>query len=286
MPLKSSHHRWAHAVWACALFAALPVSARADEKTACVEAHIEGQRLRDAGKLRAARQKFVTCGAQTCPGPVSRECADWLRDIDAMLPTMLVTARDAAGQESADVAVRVDGELVLPRLSGMPTPIDPGEHTFRFAWPDGRVREQRLLVTAGEKNRRVAVDYPEATPLVVPPLPTPLPPRESGMHVPAASVALGAVGVLGLGAFTVLGIDALSRAHRLESTCAPTCAPDASSTMRREGIVADVSLGVGLVALGAALWIFLSPEHDRSARASSFRPFPSAGAAGHGARSD
>jgi hypothetical protein len=271
---------------AAAVVAALPLSARADEKTACVDAHIEGQRLRDAGKLRAARQKFVTCGAQTCPGPVSRECADWLRDVEGMLPTMLVTARDASGQESADVTVRVDGELVLPRLSGMPTPIDPGEHTLRFAWPDGRVREQRLLVTAGEKNRRVAVDYPEALPVATPPPPPPLPPRDSGVRVPAASVALGAVGVLGLGSFTVLGIDALSRAHRLESTCAPACSPEASSTMRREGIVADVSLGVGLVALGAALWIFVSSEHDRSVRASSFTPFPSAAAAGRGARSD
>ena len=70
----------------------------------------------------------------------------------------------------------VDGQVVEERLDGKAVPIDPGEHVVRFETAGANPgQEAELLVTQGEKNRKVVASF--LPPKVAPP-PTPVPTTE------------------------------------------------------------------------------------------------------------
>jgi hypothetical protein len=84
------------------------------------------------------------------------------------------------------------------------------------------------------------------------------PPRpDSNGSGSAAPYLLGVVGVAGLGAygaFTYWG----KKDNQLLSQCSPNCSPSNLEHIRKLYLVADISLGVGVAALGAATFIALS----------------------------
>ncbi len=72
-----------------------------------------------------------------------------------------------------------------------------------------------------------------------------------------APYLLGGFGLASLGAygmFTYWG----KKDNDLLSRCAPDCSPASLDHIRKLYLVADISLGVGVVALGAATWVALS----------------------------
>jgi hypothetical protein len=73
---------------------------------------------------------------------------------------------------------------------------------------------------------------------------------------------LGGVGALGVAGFAWLGLRARGEADAMRSSCAPACPASRVDDARRDALVANLSLGVGAVALGAAavLWATSSPE--------------------------
>jgi hypothetical protein len=77
-------------------------------------------------------------------------------------------------------------------------------------------------------------------------------------------VLIGGVGLAGFGGFAVFGLTGLSEKRDLADTCAPSgsCAAGDVSSARTRLIIADVSLGVGVVAVGIATYLFL---RDRGA---------------------
>ncbi|WP_438011704.1 hypothetical protein WME89_25535 [Sorangium sp. So ce321] len=112
-----------------------------------------------------------------------------------------------------------------------------------------------------------------APPLAAPPLAPPVaPPAERA--VPPLAWAAGGVGVAGLGVFAVVGALSLDAEAELRATCAPRCRGDDVRAIRVQHAVADIGLGVGVVALGAAAWLYLTrPAAAPSpARASALRP--------------
>ena len=83
--------------------------ARADEAVLeCVKAAEDAQSQRSNHQLRAARLKFLLCAQQTCPAVVRNDCAGWLADVDKVMPSIVVQARDTRGVELTDVRVVVD----------------------------------------------------------------------------------------------------------------------------------------------------------------------------------
>ena len=115
----------------------------ADEKLACVRAGEKAQKLRDSGKLMAARAELLTCVREVCPAVVRGDCAGWLGDVEASTPTIVARARDDSGHDLRDVIVSVDGARVASQLDGRPLPVDPGEHE-----PQLRVAAQHHLPRA------------------------------------------------------------------------------------------------------------------------------------------
>lgn len=135
----------------------------ADSKEECVSAADRGQQARDEGKYRLAREAFIACARSSCPGMVARSCAQWLRDVDAAMPSIVVGARDEKGADVVDARVLVDGELLADKLDGRLTFIDPGEHLLRLERTGEAPQEQHVVIRASEKNRIIVFKVGSAT---------------------------------------------------------------------------------------------------------------------------
>lgn len=224
-------------------------SARGDDVEACATASEKGQELRDQGKLRAARELFVSCAAAECPAIVQRDCATWLAAVDEKLPSVALHARDRAGRDLTEVRVTVDGEALAERLDGRALVLDPGAHTLRFSAAGAPEVEQKILLREGEKSRLIDVVLgpPEAA--------KPARVEEKRFSIPVASWLLGAVALGGFGALAGFGIAAKSAVDDMRGSCAPNCLQERVDSARRDMILANVGLGAGVAALGAAVVI-------------------------------
>jgi hypothetical protein len=240
-----------------------------DAKQACVTAHSSSQELRKASKLKEASEQLVACARPECPGAVRADCAKWLGEVQAEVPSLVVVATDANGSDVADVRVLVDGGVVASELNGQPIAVNPGKHTLRFERDGANPVERQVLIRVGERNRRVEVQFsprlagggPEPRPEVDD---TASAPTSGG--VPAATFILGGVGVLGLAGFTYFALDGRKKEDDL-AACKPDCPSDDVSSVRTSYLLGDVSLGVGVVALaGAAYFLFSAPQKPATGR--------------------
>ncbi|HEX8793541.1 MAG TPA: hypothetical protein VF765_21510 [Polyangiaceae bacterium] len=156
--------------------------ARADTKAECVAAADQGQSLRDDGKYRRAREAFATCSRDVCPKVVVQSCSQWMHDLDAAMPTVVLGAKDDQGNDVATAHVTVDGQPLTETLDGKPVAIDPGMHALRFEHPGSQPAEADVVIRAGEKNREVGVTLhalASATDAHPPPQASPAPNPES-----------------------------------------------------------------------------------------------------------
>lgn len=232
----------------------LASTAHADPKQ-CIAAADDGQKLRDDGKLTDAREKFITCAAKTCPAVVSKQCTQWLVEVEQNTPTVTFRALDEGGKETFDVRVSIDGATVATGIEARALPVDPGEHTVRFQLADGRSLEDKVLLRPGEKNRMIELSFqpkssPQTAPLPLAPSPNAEP---STFRVPLiAWVGLG-VGAVG-GVMTVaFAVSANNAESDLRSSCAPHCDSSEKSSIDTKIVLANVGLGIGLVGVGVAV---------------------------------
>ncbi len=246
-------------------------------------AYDETQTLRQKGSLRAAREKALSCSQEQCPAIVKKDCAQWLGEIDASLPTVSFAVKDAAGNDTSTARVYVDGQLLVEKIESTATPVDPGERTFRVEIEGQAPREQKVILREGQKGRVVEISFAAAS---APPAGGAEPFRggnEGDGGIPVASWILGGVGVVGVGLFATFGAIGLSQKSDAEdpaSGCAPSCSDDEVSSIETKFLVADVSLGIGVAALGAAVIVALvSGGGEAAATAAGPGPSLSVGAA-------
>ncbi len=172
------------------------------------------------------------------------------------MPSIVLGAKTPDGRDVVDARVLVDGNLVTQKLDGKPLEIDPGSHRIRFEPASGPGAEKTWLIRQREKGRLVSVTLGSTKV------------DESGEPGtrPARSVlpyVLGGVGVVGLGMFTYFGLHGRSIQHDLDDRgCKPSCPKDEADEMDRSYLIANISLGVGLVALGSAGYLYF---RERSA---------------------
>ena len=94
----------------------------------CFDAYEKAQRLRKDGRLRAAQEQLLVCGAKGCPAFVVKDCTDWSRELERMQPTVVFSAGDGRGHDLTDVSVFVDDDKVAAVLDGRGLRLDPGRH--------------------------------------------------------------------------------------------------------------------------------------------------------------
>jgi hypothetical protein len=233
-------------------------------KLACVQASDKAQQLRVAGKLVAARDTLRTCVQDACPSVVREACSQWLGEVNASLPSIVIGAQDSDGKDLLDLKVSIDGVLVTEHLGGRALPIDPGRHKMRYEKPDGTVLEEEILVGEGTKNRPVSVVFPGPKKLAVVTGPVPPPHETSTSKGPsvantAIGITLAAVGAAALGTALYLDLSATSDVNALKASCGPTrtCSASRVSADELDYDLAGVGLGLGIVAVGIATYVFL-----------------------------
>ena len=179
-----------------------------------------------------------------------------------------------------DARVRIDGAPPQP-VDGSSVSLDPGEHTVRFEHADDPPTEVRVVVSDGEKGRVVTGHFvAKPTPRIVEEQrPVVAPPRAESSGPSPLAIGLAGVGVLGLGGFAYFGLTAKSDLDGYRQNCAPRCTTNDVDAVKQNALIADVSLGVGVVAIGAAVWAFLASGSQASTAPASVEVSPTAGGA-------
>ncbi len=228
--------------------------ARADQKAECSAAYEKSQELRTASKLRSAREQLLICAQSECPDFIKRDCSKWLGEVDATLPTLVFSAK-ASGKDITDVKVLVDGAVVAESLDGRAVPWDPGSQTFVFESAEHGQQEVTLTVKEGQKAQSVEASFGGEGG------------SGDGVELDTAKAddktlayVLGGVGIVGLGAFGFFALTGKSDEDKL--ACAPTktCTDDDVDPIKQKYLFADIGLGVGVVSLGIATYLLLSPS--------------------------
>lgn len=236
-----------------------------DTKKECVEASTAGQTSRDAGELLDARMNFRICARDACPSVVKQSCSGWLSEVEEQLPSVVIRAADAANVDITDGKAEIDGHGVP--LDGKPITLDPGKHLIVVDSSSGVHLEKRVLLAAGEKSRLIE--------LRVKPEPGQAGADEAGRQksgMGPGPYVLGGLGVVALGSFTYFALTAKKELTQLQTDCSPRCTDSQTAAGRRDALIADISLGVGLASLaGAVTWaLFSSSSSETQGSASHF----------------
>jgi len=219
----------------------------------CIDAHANGQVARGHGGLLQARSYFLSCAAETCPPMIRDDCAKFGAEVEALLPTVVVVARSASGQDLAGATVTLDGSAQALPVDGRVIFVDPGRHVFKVVTRNGSEASVSTQVGESEKARPVVVVTPPGAPV-----PSDVPGTADGRTISPLVYVFGSVGLVATGSFTYFAIQGHSRESALQE-CAPACDPANVSKMRRSYVVADVSLGVAIASLGLGAYFLLRP---------------------------
>jgi hypothetical protein len=268
--------------WLAILFGTLafvrPSAALAAPGRACGEAYVEGQELRSAGKLIPARERLLRC-TQLCTGTFMSECHDWLRDVEARIPSIVIRALGPDGADVAGIRVSVDG-TASTRPEGAPIELDVGRHRVKVVADGYTPLERELVAVEGESRRLVTVTLAREVrvqePAAKPPEEPPQEPKaETGSPttgtraLPWTVLALGGVAVASaavFGTFALMG-DHI-RGDLDGAGCKPYCDASRVDAFRRDYLVADIALGTAVVAAGVAIVLYVT----RPTRPAASRP--------------
>ncbi|HWO11666.1 MAG TPA: hypothetical protein VNN80_19360 [Polyangiaceae bacterium] len=205
------------------------------------------------------------------------------------VPSIVPVVSDGAGAPLTEVRVSMDGELLIPRIEGRSVDVDPGMHELTFATEAGEVHREQVLILEGQRNRVISVVLsPQATAATPaagtrpaatePDVPAPAQAVQAPAHPdetePTSSVlpyVIGGVGVAAIGTSFLLAHWGSDNNRELDS-CSPNCSQESVDHVRRMYIAADITLGAGVVALGAATWLYFSgADREGSDDAAAYR---------------
>jgi hypothetical protein len=239
---------------------ALCAAARADDG-ACIAAAEAAIPLRKQGKLHDALKQLAVCAAAACPGEVKAECAQRIEAIRGAMPTLILAAKDGAGNDLTAAQVTLDGAPLPGALDGRVIDLDPGEHTLRFELAGQPPVEKKIVLRQGEKDRRATVVLGPPPATGAPGTPPSAPSSWSTQKTLA--VASAGVGVVGVALGAVFGAYAISSQSREKMDCSASSCPNHAQgvedydTAQKNATGATVGLVVGgaLVATGVVLWL-------------------------------
>ena len=270
----------------------------AGSKLRCIAAYEDAQRLQLGQSFKLAAEKFAFCASAECPTAMHHECATLLDSVRAETPALVFKVLDETGAPVQNVSIAIDEAAVQP-FRGEPVSLDPGQYQFTFeaegyspvmrriSVPDaGKTQvEIRLPLECGAS----ATDSEQREPEDLAPQPqilalcrerlerrhdagaTQRAPAEPKSRVKTALLlGTSAVGVLGGVGFAYFGLSARGGDRDL-ATCSPSCSKEAVADVRRDYLLANTALAVGLAGLvgTAVVWFTGNSEHPESQRVSA-----------------
>lgn len=240
-----------------------------DQKQKCLIAYEGAQRSRKQGELVASLEKLRYCGSPACPRQMHADCGQWLREVEAALPTVVFRARSARGESLAEATLSIDGGEPR-RFDGRAQVVDPGEHEVSVTSPGFEPLVKRILFAEGEKLREEVLTLdpirspapariesrsqssPDSSHRGAPPPPA----QRIDFFVPLA--AASGLALLGGTGFAYFGLQARAGDRALDA-CAPSCSRDQVDEVKRDYLFANLSLGVGIAgALASGTFLILS----------------------------
>jgi hypothetical protein len=217
----------------------------------CVASAERGQRERDEGRLVESRVLFSSCGGPSCPIVVQRDCLRWLAEVNARIPSIVVSVKDPADKDIVDGEIFVDGRPLAAANRGREHLVDPGKHLVvakRAGWSD---TSEEIVVGERERGRNVRlvmtghVASPEQPARLV---------RPAARRVPMLTWILGGAAFVAGGSWAYLHVRATDETDTLRATCGLSCPKDAVDDAFFLVDASYVSLGIGVAAaLGATL---------------------------------
>jgi hypothetical protein len=254
----------------------LPLQASASMES-CTQAHAAGQREENGGRLKEALASFQECASDSeCPLPIRNECTSLYTKVESRLPTLVFSVVDDRGNDVTDVRVSSNGSAIASGLDGRPVPVNPGLHEFRFELPGGQELTKSVVVRQGEKDRIVNLTLPRSEFGTTAPAGVQSEaPASTGarsnkqLHVPLASWISYGVGAAALVSWGAFGLVGRNKEQELVD-CSPRCAParhDDYDSMKRDYLLADISLGVAGAAVVAGTVLLFTMGRRPEARA-------------------
>jgi hypothetical protein len=277
-----------------ALLAAVPARsetsrASSKEDPACTTAYAGAQEREQSGHLIAARDLWLACAKPSCGNFLHQECSVRYSQLNSDIPSIVPLASDASGAPLLDVEVKVDGEPFATKLDGRALPIDPGLHEFAFSNAGGVFAKQSVMVVQGQRNRPIAASLQGAekgarkvalaaggeAAADAPAADAPLVARHEEQPLPLhrrLTYGLVGGGLAAMGSFGLLTYWGRKDNDKL-TQCAPNCASASVDHIRKLYLAANISLGVGIAALGAAYWVLAiaRSESEEKATESAYR---------------
>jgi hypothetical protein len=228
-----------------------------DAVVACLSDHVEGQELRQDGKLLESRAAFRRCSARQCPKQVIRDCMAWLDELQRQVPSVSFrVTSDRASRE--DARVFIDEAPVLDWARGKAVDVNPGTHRLRVVLPPFEPYQTQLVVNEGDQFRILDIEFTQARP-------SQRLPREAGaaVHrpVPVVSIVLAGVSAGAAISGAAFGLSSWSLRKELEAECAPDCTSSRVAALKKRALVTDISWGVSAASLlASAVFYVLRPE--------------------------
>lgn len=272
---------------------ALPAAA-APTKEECVEAHGRGQDLREEGRLTKARQAFLACSQQSCPGLVQADCARLADELGRIVPSVTFVARDTHATDLPATSVYLDEQLVATRLDeGKTYDIDPGKHQVRFVH-DGKEVSMRVVVSQGEKARNVIATFVDAAGpepeqgAARAGAPASAPQAAPEPSRPITPLLVAGAGGLALGVGVVLVAVGMGKVPSACNTSTKECAAppgdkvfdDAHSGISLANTGGVLAVGGGLLAATGVIWYFAQSPRVPSRTGKRVAPWLGQGSGG------
>jgi len=224
-----------------------------------------------AGHLLEARDALLACAHEECPSVVRVDCARWLDEVRAEIPTVVF---EAIGDEGlvTDVVVKMGEQILSTSLDGKPIEVPVGLSEFTFTRASGERKTFRVLLRQGETNRIVSADFRSRDPaLNAAPAAAPPPQMTELRPVPTSVWLLGTATVVATVTGTTLGIVAKVKEGDAAGTCAPDCTDGVVSEIEDIALAADISFGVAIIAGVTTTILYLSRPTVRVPRTVSRR---------------
>lgn len=227
------------------------------DQAACLAAHAKAQALKKETRFKEAQEQLLICSTASCPGPVIKDCGEWIGELDRRTPSLAFSVT-LDGVESEEAVVTLNGDTITDR-EGI-TKVNPGRHVVRVELAPFSPREQ--VVFARDGAGTLVVDFDFETPKSgtepgVAAMDT-LPPESTTRPTPTIVYPLLGLSAAGFASFGVFALIGNQRKSELEGECEPSCTDEQLEPMKNAYLIGDISLAVGAASLLSAAIVYLA----------------------------
>jgi hypothetical protein len=199
------------------------------------------------------------------------------RALEPTLSRILVSV--SPGADAPGLEVRVDSTVLGKASWGVAIPYDPGNHQVTAAAPGKKQFKKAIALGAKSDRQEIVIGAleaglpqqttSEASTVVGATSTSPASAEAGSSSVPI--FLIGGLGIVGLGVGTYFGVKAISLSQESNQKCPTTFCDDAAAvemmqTANRDAWIANVAIGVGVVGVGVATYLFFAGRGSKETK--------------------